>query len=65
MSENNSIKTCTIGLAIFTMLFGAGNIIYPIRAGVLAGSKHSIGILGFLFTGVFTSNHWPCCHDFI
>ena len=52
MAQNNSIKMSTIGLAIFTMLFGAGNIIYPIRAGVLAGSKHSIGILGFLMTGV-------------
>jgi LIVCS family branched-chain amino acid:cation transporter len=52
MTKNNSIQTSTIGLAIFTMLFGAGNIIYPIRAGVLAGSKHSIGILGFLLTGV-------------
>ncbi len=52
MAQKNSIKMSTIGLAIFTMLFGAGNIIYPIRAGVLAGSKHSIGILGFLLTGV-------------
>ncbi len=52
MKNHSSIKTSTIGLAIFTMLFGAGNIIYPIKAGVLAGSKHSIGILGFLLTGV-------------
>jgi LIVCS family branched-chain amino acid:cation transporter len=52
MTKHSSIKMSTIGLAIFTMLFGAGNIIYPIRAGVLAGSKHSIGILGFLLTGV-------------
>jgi branched-chain amino acid:cation transporter, LIVCS family len=41
-----------IGLAIFSMLFGAGNIIYPIKAGVLAGSKNYAGILGFLLTGV-------------
>ena len=41
-----------IGLAIFSMLFGAGNIIYPIKAGVLAGSKNYAGIFGFLLTGV-------------
>lgn len=41
-----------IGLAIFSMLFGAGNIIYPIKAGVLAGSKNYAGIMGFLLTGV-------------
>ncbi len=52
MKKESTITISTIGLAIFTMLFGAGNIIYPIKAGVLAGSKHSIGILGFLLTGV-------------
>jgi LIVCS family branched-chain amino acid:cation transporter len=52
MSKHSTVKISTIGFAIFTMLFGAGNIIYPIKAGVLAGSKHSIGILGFLLTGV-------------
>lgn len=52
MNKSHSIKISTIGFAVFTMLFGAGNIIYPIKAGVLAGSKHYIGILGFLLTGV-------------
>lgn len=52
MSPKSTVKISTIGFAIFTMLFGAGNIIYPIKAGVLAGSKHYIGILGFLLTGV-------------
>jgi len=42
-----------IGLAIFSMLFGAGNIIYPIKAGVLAGSKNFAGIIGFILSGVF------------
>lgn len=45
-------RIIVIGLAIFSMLFGAGNIIYPIKAGVLAGSKNYAGILGFLLTGV-------------
>ncbi|MBP9765208.1 branched-chain amino acid transport system II carrier protein [Candidatus Babeliales bacterium] len=52
MKTQSSITIKTIGLAIFTMLFGAGNIIYPVKAGVLAGSKNCIGILGFLLTGV-------------
>lgn len=42
----------TIGLAIFSMLFGAGNIIYPIKAGVLSGSQNLFGMLGFILTGV-------------
>ncbi len=45
-------QTVVIGLAIFSMLFGAGNIMYPIQAGIAAGSKNYIGILGFLITGV-------------
>ena len=52
MKQQNQISIITIGLAIFSMLFGAGNIIYPIKAGVVAGSKNHIGILGFLLTGV-------------
>ena len=45
-------QTTIIGLAIFSMLFGAGNIMYPIKAGVQAGSQNLIGITGFLITGV-------------
>ncbi len=51
-TQSTQISTTTIGLAIFSMLFGAGNIIYPIKAGVVAGSKNCIGIIGFLLTGV-------------
>lgn len=52
MKQQSQISITTIGLAIFSMLFGAGNIIYPIKAGVIAGSKNFIGITGFLLTGV-------------
>lgn len=52
MKKQLSVSVGTIGLAIFTMLFGAGNMIYPIKAGVEAGSKYAIGTLGFLLTGV-------------
>jgi LIVCS family branched-chain amino acid:cation transporter len=53
MKDSKQSGIWTIGLAIFSMLFGAGNIIYPIKCGVLAGSYNYIGILGFIITGVF------------
>lgn len=51
MSTIPSTNIFTIGLAVFSMLFGAGNIIYPIKAGVDCGSLNYIGIIGFLLTG--------------
>ncbi len=52
MKKHVSVSFFTIGVAVFTMLFGAGNMIYPIKAGVAAGSQYGIGALGFLLTGV-------------
>lgn len=52
MQKQSQISLTTLGLAIFSMLFGAGNIIYPIKAGVVAGSQNFVGIIGFLLTGV-------------
>ena len=52
-SHSSSTNILTIGLAIFAMLFGAGNIIYPIKAGVMAGDLNWAGMLGFILTGVF------------
>ena len=52
MKNSNQSGTWTIGLAIFSMLFGAGNIIYPIKCGVLTGSQNYIGVTGFILTGV-------------
>ena len=40
----------TVGLAIFSMLFGAGNLIYPLMVGLSAGSLTSIGMVGFLLS---------------
>jgi len=53
MKDSNQSGIWTIGLAIFSMLFGAGNIIYPIKCGVVAGSQNFIGVAGFILTGVF------------
>ena len=52
MKHRHNTSALMIGFAVFSMLFGAGNIIYPIKAGVLAGSKNLIGIAGFILTGV-------------
>lgn len=47
--ESNIIST---GLAIFSMLFGAGNLMYPLAVGINAGDKNIYGILGFILTAV-------------
>lgn len=40
-------------LAIFAMLFGAGNLVLPPRLGMLCGSLLPYGLAGFVLTGVF------------
>ena len=40
------------GLAIFSMLFGAGNLIYPLVVGLNAGTNVHIGMFGFILTAV-------------
>jgi branched-chain amino acid:cation transporter, LIVCS family len=41
-----------IGLALFAMFFGAGNLIFPPQIGLEAGSMWYIAALGFLVTGI-------------
>ncbi len=41
-----------VGLAIFSMFFGAGNLMYPLQVGMLAGDKTIFGIAGFILTAV-------------
>ncbi len=45
-------QTLTTGLAIFSMFFGAGNLIFPLRVGLLSGDLNLWGIGGFIITGV-------------
>lgn len=40
------------GFAIFSMLFGAGNIMFPIHTGKITGSHFAFGTIGFLLTGI-------------
>lgn len=41
-----------IGLALFAMFFGSGNLIFPPYLGKAVGSKFVISIIGFIITGV-------------
>lgn len=46
-------QTIATGLAIFSMFFGAGNLIFPLKVGLIAGQKNLWAIIGFMLTGVF------------
>ena len=45
-------QTWAVGLAMFSMFFGAGNIIFPLALGQWAGDKDLFAILGLILTGV-------------
>ena len=34
------------------MIFGAGNLLYPLKVGIISGDKNFLGIAGFLLTAV-------------
>lgn len=54
-SKNQSLnfkQTTLIASMLFGLFFGAGNLIFPIYMGNLAGNKIFIALLGFLITGV-------------
>lgn len=42
----------TLSFAIFSMFFGAGNLIYPLEVGTSSGSHLALGMFGFLLTAV-------------
>lgn len=44
--------TVTTGLAIFSMFFGAGNVVFPLVIGRYAGDKNLYAVLGFMLTAV-------------
>jgi len=41
-----------VGVALFAMFFGAGNLIFPPYMGLLAGASWSAALAGFLITGI-------------
>lgn len=52
MLKKININLIITGLAVFSLLFGAGNLIYPISVGLNSGKYNFIGLTGFLITAV-------------
>ncbi|MFD1032760.1 branched-chain amino acid transport system II carrier protein [Metaplanococcus flavidus] len=53
MDNKLSFKSYAIvGMMLFALFFGAGNLIFPAQLGQYAGTEVGIAILGFLITGV-------------
>jgi branched-chain amino acid:cation transporter, LIVCS family len=53
MQQKISISTyIVIGTMLFGMYFGAGNLIFPIQLGQLAGTNFWPALIGFLFTAI-------------
>lgn len=48
----SKIKNLQMGFAMFAMLFGAGNVVYPLLLGRYLGESVIWGMLGFLFVAV-------------
>lgn len=42
----------SVGFAMFAMLFGAGNVVFPLVLGSVIGNKLSYGLLGFVLCAV-------------
>ncbi|MDR3551058.1 MAG: branched-chain amino acid transport system II carrier protein [Candidatus Babeliales bacterium] len=53
MKKISSSFIVTLGLAVFSMLIGAGNLIFPLLAGMQSGNKTPIAMVGFFITAVF------------
>ena len=51
-AKSNLSNTITTGLAMFSMLFGAGNIVFALAIGQYAQDKNLFAILGLLITAV-------------
>lgn len=52
MSSVNKKESFILGLALFAMFFGAGNLIFPPSLGAQAGEDWLIALLGFFVTGI-------------
>lgn len=47
-----SLQVIPIGLAMFSMFFGAGNVIFPLAVGQYAGDQNTFAIAGMILTAV-------------
>src|SRR5690625_6599393 len=53
MKEKLNFKsTLLVGSLLFGLFFGAGNLIFPVQLGQLAGANTLPATIGFLITGV-------------
>ena len=52
MGSLTKTKILSIGLMMFSIFFGAGNLIFPPALGQAAGENMPLAIIGFLITGV-------------
>lgn len=52
METKQGNRTVAIGLMLFALFFGAGNLIFPASMGQLAGHNVWWAVLGFIVTGV-------------
>ena len=50
--KKKNFEVVLVGMALFAMFFGAGNLIFPPYMGFLSGSVWYIALLGFLITGI-------------
>jgi len=46
------MRIILIGITLFALFFGAGNLIFPVMLGQLAGDNFELAALGFVITGV-------------
>lgn len=52
MQSTSKSTTLATGLAMFSMFFGAGNVVFPLALGQIAQDKNFFAILGMLITAV-------------
>jgi branched-chain amino acid:cation transporter, LIVCS family len=52
MKKIINFEALSVGLAMFSMFFGAGNVIFPLAIGQHAGDKNLFAILGLIITAV-------------
>src|SRR5580700_8600887 len=50
--NQNPVRLLTVSFAVFSMFFGAGNLIYPLEVGLTSGIDGIVGLVGFLLTAV-------------
>jgi LIVCS family branched-chain amino acid:cation transporter len=52
MQSSKKVSIWIVGLALFSMFFGAGNLIFPLSIGQMGQDQYFWGLAGFLVTGV-------------